>query len=151
MADPGLPSILTRIGGRAAEVTHALLYEGYAYDFCKAIEETKIALSSETTTEFEFAPLGVSVAVRRSAFESMIRPELDLLKDTIRQALVASGVTAPEVSRTLLTGGSAYIPAFRADVMEMFGADRLEQRDAFTAVVHGLGVRAQQLWSPLPV
>jgi hypothetical protein len=38
----------------------------------------------------------------------------------------------------LLTGGSAYIPAF--------GEDRLEQRDAFTAVVHGLGIRAQQLW-----
>jgi hypothetical protein len=29
----------------------------------------------------------------------------------------------------------------------MFGPDRLEQRDAFTAVVHGLGVRAQQLWA----
>jgi hypothetical protein len=29
----------------------------------------------------------------------------------------------------------------------MFGDERLEQRDAFTAVVHGLGVRAQQLWS----
>lgn len=151
MADPGLPSILTRIGGRAAEVTHALLYEGYAYDFYKGIEETKIALSSATTTKFEFAPLGLSVTVHRSAFESMIRPELDLLKDTIRQALVAAGVTASEVSRILLTGGSAYIPAFRADVMETFGANRLEQRDAFTAVVYGLGVRAQQLWSTLPV
>jgi hypothetical protein len=29
----------------------------------------------------------------------------------------------------------------------MFGEERLEQRDAFTAVVHGLGVRAQQLWT----
>lgn len=151
MADPGIPSILARIGGRAAEVTHALLYEGYAYDFYKAIEETKIALSSATTAELDFAPLALSVTVHRSAFESMIRPELDLLKDTIRQALVEAGVDTSEVSRTLLTGGSAYIPAFRADVMEMFGADRLEQRDAFTAVVHGLGVRAQQLWSASPV
>jgi hypothetical protein len=34
----------------------------------------------------------------------------------------------------------------------MFGAQPLEQRDAFTVMVHGLGVRAQQLWSanPLP-
>jgi len=52
----------------------------------------------------------------------------------------------------LLTGGSAYIPAFRADLAEMFGPERLEQRDAFTAVVHGLGVRAQQLWTrPQPL
>jgi len=54
------------------------------------------------------------------------------------------------VGRVLLTGGSAYIPAFRADLANLFGPERLEQRDAFTAVVHGLGVRAQQLWaSPL--
>jgi molecular chaperone DnaK (HSP70) len=46
----------------------------------------------------------------------------------------------------LLTGGSAYIPAFRDDLARIFGEDRLEQRDAFTAVVHGLGIRAQQLW-----
>ena len=45
-----------------------------------------------------------------------------------------------------MTGGSGYIPAFRRDLAETFGADRLVQRDAFTAVVHGLAVRAQQLW-----
>lgn len=49
------------------------------------------------------------------------------------------------VGRVLLTGGSAYIPAFRDDLVATFGADRLEQRDAFTAVAHGLGGRAQQL------
>jgi hypothetical protein len=47
----------------------------------------------------------------------------------------------------LVTGGSGQIPAFRGDLVKMFGATRLEQRDAFTAVVHGLGVRAQQAWA----
>ena len=82
----------------------------------------------------------------------MIRPELDLVRKTITHALDNAGVTPKDVGRVLITGGSAYIPAFRADLTEMFGAQRLEQRDAFTAVVHGLGVRAQQLCSanPLP-
>jgi hypothetical chaperone protein len=82
----------------------------------------------------------------------MIRPELDLVRQAITRALDSASVTPSEVGRVLLTGGSAYIPAFRADLTEMFGAERLEQRDAFTAVVHGLGVRARQLWSanPLP-
>jgi hypothetical chaperone protein len=146
MADPGIPAILTRIGGKAGDLVHALLYQGYAYDFYKAIEAAKIALSSSEVTELRFAPLGLQVTLRRSAFESMIRPELDLVREAIGRALDEARVSPSDVDRVLLTGGSAYIPAFRADLAQTFGEDRLEQRDAFTAVVHGLGVRAQQLW-----
>ncbi len=146
MADPGIPAILARIGGKEAELAHALLYEGYAYDFYKAIEAAKIALSSSEVAELRFSPLGLHVTLRRSAFESMIRPELDLVSEAIGRALDEARIQATDVERVLLTGGSAYIPAFRDDLARIFGEDRLEQRDAFTAVVHGLGVRAQQLW-----
>lgn len=146
MADPGIPAILARVGGKVGELVHALLYEGHTYEFYKSIEAAKIALSSSEVTELAFSPLGLRVTVHRSAFESMIRPELDMVRQAIRQALDSASVQARDVDRVLLTGGSAYIPAFRADLAETFGEDRLEQRDAFTAVVHGLGVRAQQLW-----
>jgi hypothetical chaperone protein len=147
MADPGIPAILARIGGREAELVHALLYEGHAYDFYKAIENAKIALSDAELAELTYPPLGLRVALRRSAFESTIRPELDLVRHAIDGAMQQAGIAAKDVNRVLLTGGSAYIPAFRADLAATFGQDRLEQRDAFTAVVHGLGVRAQQLWA----
>jgi hypothetical chaperone protein len=148
MADPGIPAILARIGGKSAEVAHALLYGGHAYDFYRAVEAAKIALSNAETTHVEFPPLGLRVEVRRSTFESMIRPELDLIAGT---TLAEAGIKASDVDRVLLTGGSAYIPAFRNDLALIFGTERLEQRDAFTAVVHGLGVRAQQLWGPVAV
>ena len=147
MADPGIPSILARIGSTQADLVHALLYDGHAYDFYKAIESAKIALSSTETTDLRFRPLGLAVTLRRSAFEAMIRPELDLVRDAISRALTAAHITPAEVGSVLLTGGSAYIPAFRGDLAATFGPERLEQRDAFTAVVHGLGVRAQQLWA----
>jgi hypothetical chaperone protein len=147
MADPGIPNILSRIGGTAASVVDAILYQGLAYEFYRAIEAAKIALSSAESTTLEFGPLALEVVVRRTAFESMIRPELDQVASTITRALDQAGISAREVDRVLLTGGSAYIPAFRRDLASTFGEDRLEQRDAFTAVVHGLGVRAQQLWS----
>ena len=147
MADPGIPNILARIGGTAANVVDAILYRGLAYDFYRGIEAAKIALSSEDTTMLEFGPLGLQVTIRRSAFESMIRPELDQVVLTISRALQMAGLRPRDVDQVLLTGGSAYIPAFRRDLSAMFGDERLEQRDAFTAVVHGLGVRAQQLWS----
>jgi hypothetical chaperone protein len=151
MADPGIPNILARIGGTAANVVDAILYRGLAYDFYQAIEAAKIALSSEDSTTLGFAPLGLQVTIRRSAFESMIRPELDQVGLTISHALEVAGIPPRDVDRVLLTGGSAYIPAFRRDLSAMFDEERLEQRDAFTAVVHGLGVRAQQLWSPAAV
>jgi hypothetical chaperone protein len=147
MADPGIPAVLARIGGREAELVHALLYEGHAYDFYRAIEAAKIALSDSEEVELSYPAFELQIPVRRHAFESMIRPELDLVRDAIAKALNEAAISAKDVDRVLLTGGSAYIPAFRADLTETFGADRLEQRDAFTAVVHGLGVRAQQLWS----
>ncbi len=149
MADPGIPSILSRIGSPEAELVHALLYGGHAYDFYKAIESAKIELSSSEVTELRFPPLGLQVTLRRSAFEAMIRPELDLVRQAITRALDEANVTPKDVGRVLLTGGSAYIPAFREDLAATFGADRLEQKDAFTAVVYGLGVRAQQLWGPV--
>ncbi len=124
---------------------------GHAYEFYRAIEAAKIALSDAGTTDLEFAALGLHLELRRSTFESMIRPELDLIAATVKHALAEAGIATTEVDRVLLTGGSAYIPAFRNDLAAVFGSERLEQRDAFTAVVHGLGVRAQQLWGPVAV
>ena len=147
MADPGIPAILSRVGGDAGGLVHALLYEGHAYDFYRAIEAAKIQLSDADTAELAYPPLGLNVTLRRSAFESMIRPELDTVTRTIAEAMTEAGVSARDVDRVLVTGGSGQIPAFRDDLAKLFGAARLEQRDAFTAVVHGLGVRAQEAWA----
>ena len=125
--------------------------------FQRAVNEERRAAEKVTALDVELAearreceaqrdPLGLHVTLRRSAFEAMIRPELDMVRDAIMRALVEAHVKPEDVNRVLLTGGSAYIPAFRADLADTFGTDRLEQRDAFTAVVYGLGVRAQQLW-----
>ena len=151
MADPGIPAILARLGGRPSEVVQGLLYGGYAYDFYRAVEAAKISLSSDDAARIEFAPLELLVEVRRATFESMIRPELDQIATTVEQALERAALRPEHVDRVLITGGSGYIPAFRRDLAAIFGEARLEQRDAFTAVVHGLGVRAQQLWGPVAI
>lgn len=147
MADPGIPAILSRIGGEVAALVHGLLYEGHAYDFYKAIENAKIELSSAESTRLIYQPLGLDVPVQRATFESMIRPELELVMNAVDEAMRAAGLSADEVDRVLVTGGSAQLPAFHRELVAMFGAERLVQCDAFTAVVHGLGVRAQELWA----
>lgn len=146
MVDPGVPSVLARIGGDAARIAGALLYEGHAYDFYRAIEAAKIELSGADSTRLQYAPLRLDVPLRRSAFEAMIKPELDMVDQAISRALGEAGIQPSDVERVLLTGGSGYIPAFRRRLAESFGDRKLVQRDAFTAVVHGLGVQAQRLW-----
>jgi hypothetical chaperone protein len=147
MADPGIPHVLARVGGTAGKLVHSLLYEGHAYDFYRAVEAAKIELSTAESATLSYAPLGLEVPLLRSAFESMIRPELDTVRQAIHDAMTRAGITPADVDRVLVTGGSGQIPAFRRDLADMFGESRLEQRDAFTAVVHGLGVRAQQIWA----
>src|SRR6266853_170657 len=97
MADPGIPSILARVGGEVGELVHALLYKGHAYDLYRAIEAAKIELSDSESAALTYAPLGLDVPIRRTAFESMIRPELDIVKQTIVEALNEAGVTAGDV------------------------------------------------------
>jgi hypothetical chaperone protein len=146
LADPGLPSILARVGGRAARIARHILLEGHAYDFYRGIERAKIALSSRDEVSIVDPPVGLDLRVRRTAFDAMIAPELDVVFVAIAEALEKANVTAAQVDRVLLTGGSSQIPAFRARLVEHFGEERLERRDAFTAVAHGLGAYARQTW-----
>lgn len=146
MADPGIPDILQRLGGGPAEVARKLLFEGLAYDFYRAVEAAKIALSSAESTRLRFDPLDLDLQLRRTAFEAAIKPELELVMGAVEGALAQAGLRPQEVDSVLLTGGSSQIQAFRARLGEVFLEERLEQRDAFVAVVHGLGVRARELW-----
>lgn len=150
MADPGIPMVLARLGGPASKVASALLFEGHAYDFYRTLEAAKIALSESEQVDVRYPALGLDLPIRREAFETMIRPELDRVRLVIGQTLAQARIAAGEVDRVLLTGGSAQIPAFRRDLAATFGEGRLEQRDAFTTVVYGLGVRAQQIWGAVP-
>jgi molecular chaperone DnaK (HSP70) len=124
-----------------AEVNPAAAPVGYGIDFGTSNSAISVAYADRV----EVLALGPS----RSAMtlpSFVIRSELDLVGEAIGRALDEARIQATDVERVLLTGGSAYIPAFRDDLARIFGEDRLEQRDAFTAVVHGLGIRAQQLW-----
>ena len=146
LADPGLPSILDRVGGRAAAVARTILLGGHAYDFYRGIERAKIALSSCDEVTIADPELDLEVPVRRAAFEAMIAPELDQVFAAVDDALSAAGVGEDDIDRVLVTGGSSQIPAFRSRLVARFGERRLERRDAFTAVALGLGAHARTTW-----
>lgn len=147
LADPGIPAVLDGVGGDPARAARRIILEGAAYDFYRSIEGAKIALSSSDDAAIQHAPTGLDVRIRRGGFEAMIGPELDQVMDATECALEEAGVEDVDVDRVLLTGGSSQIPAFRRRLVQRFGVERLERRDAFTAVVRGLGAHARATWA----
>jgi len=147
LSDPGVPKVLDRIGGKAAEVARAILFEGHAWEFYKAVEDAKIRLSAEEVTRLRFVRRGVrlDVPLLRGQFEAVIKEDLEEVERCLLRAVVEAGLEPGQVTSVLRTGGSSRLPSFQHRLDALFGG-RVSDRDAFTAVAKGLGARAAELW-----
>jgi len=152
LLDPTLPPIIERFrsyqGGERLERLESLLYGGFAYSFYESVEEAKIRLSTdqETFIDFHRADFDMHTNVKRSEFEALIAPDIDLLEETIRTALSDANVVAGDVVQVVRTGGSSAIPLFVDMVTSMFSHAIMAQRPPYTTVVQGLGHFAQGVW-----
>ena len=148
MADPDLRSMLERLGGPPSRVVASILYSGDAYGFYKAIEATKIELSTRESTELRADVSGVRLRTRvnRRHFESSIQPELDELGVVTKRALDVAGLDADRVDVIAVTGGSSQVPAFQEMLRAICPTAELRHEAVFTSVVRGLAARAQALW-----
>ena len=151
LSDPGLPKVLQRVGGRAAEVARAILFEGHAWEFYKAVEDAKIRLSSEDSTRLRFVRPGVrlDVPLLRAQFEAVIQDDLAEVERCVLRAVSEARLQPDQIDTVLRTGGSSRLPAFQARIERLFPG-RVSDRDAFTAVAKGLGARAAELWGGSP-
>ena len=147
LSDPGVPKVLDKVGGRAAEVARAILFEGHAWEFYKAVEDAKIRLSSEESTRLRFARRGVrlDVPLLRGQFEAVIKDDLAEVERCLLRAVAEADLEPEQIGTVLRTGGSSRLPSFRARLDRLFPG-RVSDRDAFTAVAKGLGARAGELW-----
>jgi hypothetical chaperone protein len=147
LSDPGVPKVLDKVGGPAAEVARAILFEGHAWEFYRAVEDAKIRLSNEESTRLRFMRRGVrlDVPLLRAQFEAVIRDDLVEVERVLLRAVAEAGLEPEQVTAVLRTGGSSRLPAFQARLEALFG-DRVTDRDTFTAVARGLGARAAAIW-----
>ncbi|SVD98780.1 uncharacterized protein METZ01_LOCUS451634, partial [marine metagenome] len=127
-----------------------ILREGQAYAMSRAVELAKIELSDHQTATVELirTAIGIRIAeqVQRSAFEHLIRPELDQVMAQIEEALEVAQITAPTVDHVVLTGGSCLIPEFRKRVKQKFPEQKIIQANVSSAVVEGLAAYAREIW-----
>jgi hypothetical chaperone protein len=153
LSDPNTTAIVgefqaAKDGNRLGAVD-SILYSGYAYQFYRAIEQAKIALSVAPSTAIEFhrPGLDVSIPVQRNEFERLISKPMHAVRSEILRALKDAGIGPDNVSLVLRTGGSSRVPAFVRILEEMFDPSVIQERPVYTTVVHGLAMYALGQWS----
>jgi hypothetical chaperone protein len=127
---------------RQLAALEALVAKNYGLAFFRAVERTKVELSSETESEVRLVNDDIQFVhpLSRGSLEATMAPQVRQAKACVATALVSAGVDPGEVSLVLTTGGSSLIPAFRQMLREQFPNALLQAGDAFTSVAAGLAV-----------
>lgn len=128
------------------EALIALIEEDLGYQLHQAVQKVKFELSRATSAEFRFheGSLDLQVPVTRGELEEWIAEELRAIESCVDSLLDSSGVSARDVDRVFLTGGTSFVPAVRHIFATRFGEDRIRSGNEFTSVAHGLALRAEE-------
>ena len=111
----------------------------------RAVSATKVALSNQEETEFQFMAESVDIKahITRADFEGWIAEDVKRIAETVDEALATSGVSAAEIDKVFLTGGTSFVPAIRRLFVERFGEERLTSADQFESIAYGLALIGQ--------
>jgi hypothetical chaperone protein len=117
-----------------------LVESDQGYTLYKAVSDAKEALSSAEASTFTFRGPGFAIEreITRAQFESWIAEELEAIEAALETALANAGISAGEVDRVFLTGGSSFVPAVRRIFERRFGTDRIESGNEFVSIANGL-------------
>jgi hypothetical chaperone protein len=117
-----------------------LVESDQGYTLYKSVSDTKETLSREENAEFHFRGPGFEIrdTVTRAQFEQWIEPELEAIESALDEVLAASSLSATDVDRVFLTGGSSFVPAVRRIFERRFGADVVESGNEFVSIANGL-------------
>lgn len=95
-------------------------------------EQNKIVLSERPEVSFYrpgyFARSGTTLEYRlsRSELDEITRPLVSVGIDAVEALLEVAGISPAQVSRCIVTGGMAAMPAIRSRLHEMFGPERVD-------------------------
>jgi hypothetical chaperone protein len=115
------------------------------YNLHQAVQKTKIDLSKHRSSLFKFAEGGIEIdaVAQRKDFEKWIYEEVEQIENCVDGLLRDTRVTAEEVHRVFLTGGSSFVPAVRKVFETRFGPEKIRTGSEFTSVAQGLALKAR--------
>lgn len=118
-----------------------LISDNYGFFLFQCIERAKCELSQLEQTKVSFSERELCIAekITQQEFESMNRENVAQIAGCIDEVMTRSGASCSQIDTVFLTGGTSRIPFIRNLFAERFGEEKLENKDAFTSVVQGLG------------
>jgi hypothetical chaperone protein len=118
-----------------------LINDNYGFFLFQCIEKAKCELSQleRTRVGFKERDFSIDEEITKGEFEAMNGANLAQIAGCIDEVVRKAGLPPGEIDTVFLTGGTSRIPIIRRLFEERFGAEKLEHKDAFTSVVHGLG------------
>jgi molecular chaperone DnaK len=116
----------------------------------RAVEEAKKQLSfhpfarieEEFISEKDGRPLHLNVEVSRAEFEGLIRPLLDRTMDCVRRALDDARLTASNIDRVVLVGGSTRTPLVSELLEDRLGQPAHQEVNPDLCVAMGAAVQS---------
>ena len=125
----------------------ALVENDLAYHLYRAVERAKVDLSTRDATRFSFVepPVHIEHPLTRAQFDGWISEETSAMAECVDRLLGRAGVSARDVDRVFMTGGTSFVPAVRALFDTRFGAGRIEAGGEMISVASGLALRAREL------
>ena len=136
-----------RRGARHPERIAALMHiiaANAAFHLHKAVERTKVELSSRPRANFEFSDgeVDIRAAVTRRDFERWISPVTAAIAGCLDDTLARAGVRPDDVDCVFMTGGTAFVPVVRALFEARFGPQKLRSGDELMSITSGLALCA---------
>ena len=118
-----------------------IINDNYGFFLFQAIEQAKCELSVQEQAKIRFTEqdLNISEEIGRGEFELLNGENFRQIAACIDEVITGSGLLPSQIDTVFLTGGTSRIPYIQALFAKRFGRDKMEYRDAFTSVVHGLG------------
>src|ERR1700761_7841973 len=123
-----------------------LIEEDLGYQLPQAVQRVKVDLSNYESAEFRFrdGSMDLVATVERAEFEGWIAEDLQSIERCVDTLLTTSNISAREVDRVFLTGGTSFVPAVRRIFESRFTSSRVRTGNEFTSVARGLALRAEE-------
>lgn len=123
-----------------------VLEENHGYLLYQSVSRLKQTLSRAESAEFRFAAGSIDIGrtVARSEFEAWITPELRLIENAVDRALETAGLSAGQVDRVFLTGGSSLVPAVRRIFRDRFDPARIATGGELESIASGLALMGRE-------
>ncbi len=118
-----------------------IISDNYGFFLFQAIEKAKCELSDQEQSHICFTErdLCIEEHLGKDEFETLNAENFRQISTCIDEVITGSGLLPSQIDTVFLTGGTSRIPYIQALFADRFGVEKLEKRDAFTSVVHGLG------------